>query len=311
MCGTRRGFSHHPEYPASVPDEKGRDKAAKMSNVTQMEKFIRFRDLHHVVGAFVMPNAWDAGSARMFAHLGFSAIATTSSGYAYAVGRRDSFAGLSRDEILDNAASIVCACDLPVSADLEDGFGASPKTCAQTVDKAVGVGLVGGAIEDATGDENDPIYPFDAAVERIQAAADAADGKPFLLTARAENYLYGRPDLDDTIRRLQAFSMAGADVLYAPGLPDLKTIETVCREVDKPVNMLMGSASFRANIDELSTAGVARISTGGSLAKAGWGAVWRAVQEILVDGTFAYGVDAMPDSELAAMMSQEKLTKRD
>lgn len=294
-----------------MPDDSRSNRETKMPAVTQMNKFIRFRHFHNAKGAFVMPNAWDAGSARMFARLGFSAIATTSSGYAYTAGKRDSFASLSCEEVLDNAASIVRACDLPVSADLEDGFGASPKICAQTVDKAVNVGLVGGAIEDATGDEADPIFCFDAAVERIQAAADAAADKPFLLTARAENYLYGRPDLKDTISRLQAFSEAGADVLYAPGLPDLKTVEIVCREVDKPVNMLMGLGSFQANIDQLSAAGVSRISTGGSLPRAGWGAVWRAAREILDDGTFTYGVDTLPDSKLAAIMSQEKLAKRD
>ena len=279
--------------------------------VSQMEKFRTFQALHDRRGAFVMPNAWDAGSARMLAHLGFEAIATTSAAYAFSAGKRDSFAGLSRDEILENAAAIVGACALPVSADLEDGFGAAPKACGETVRLALDLGLVGGAIEDATGDDGCPIYEFDIAVERIAAAVEAAADKPFLVTARAENYLYGRPDLGDTIRRLQAFSEAGADVLYAPGLPDLEAIQTVCREVDRPVNVVMGLSGLQATVRELSEAGVARISTGGSLARAGWGAVWRAAQEMLESGSFSYASEAMPDADMARLMSQEKTDRRD
>ncbi|MDU8927263.1 isocitrate lyase/phosphoenolpyruvate mutase family protein [Alisedimentitalea sp. MJ-SS2] len=278
--------------------------------VTQQDKFETFEALHRRGGAFVMPNAWDAGSARVLSHLGAEAIATTSAGYAFSVGKRDSFAGLTRGEILDNAAAIVGANDVPVSADLEDGFGEAPATCAETVRMAAEIGLVGGAIEDATGNTDDPIFGFDLAVDRIRAAAEAAKGLPFLLTARAENYLYGRPDLADTIARLQAFSEAGADVLYAPGLPDLESIATVCREVDKPVNVVMGLSGLQATRDELSRVGVARISTGGSLARTGWGAVWRAAQEMLGHGTFTYAGDAVPDAQMAALMVPGKVDGR-
>ena len=189
----------------------------------QGEKYNNFKKMHFQDQAFVIPNPWDAGSARILTAMGFEALATTSAGYAFSVGRRDSFAGLSRDEILDNAAAIVAATDLPVSADLEDGFGASPDACAQTIDLAVDVGLVGGSIEDATGDPDAPIFDLAASTERIVAAAEAARGKPFLLTARAENHLWGRDDLGDTIRRLQSFSEAGADVLYHdPFVPRLE-----------------------------------------------------------------------------------------
>ena len=251
----------------------------------QQTKYENFRSLHMRDKAFVIPNPWDAGSARLLASLGFEALATTSAGYAFSVGKRDSFAGLSRDEILANAAQIVAASDLPVSADLEDGFGASPEACARTVEMAVAIGLVGGSIEDATGNPNDPIHDVASAVARVEAAVDAARGKPFLLTARAENYLWGRPDLTDTIKRLQAFCAAGADVVYAPGLPDLEAIRTVCREVDRPVNVVMGLRGPRYTVEQLSEAGVRRISVGGSFARAALGALKRAAEEVLSRGT--------------------------
>lgn len=269
-------------------------------------KFERFRALHQRDRAFVIPNPWDAGSARLLASLGFEALATTSAGYAFSVGKRDSFAGLSREEVLANAAEIVAATDLPVSADLEDGFGASPEACAQTIAMAAGVGLVGGSIEDATGDPDRPIYDLKAAVERVRAAAEAARGRSFLLTARAENFLWGRPDLDDTIVRLQAFSDAGADVLYAPGLPDLEAIAAVCRAVDKPVNVVMGLRGPRYTVEALSAAGVRRISVGGSFARAAFGALKRAAEEVLTRGTFDYADEAMPGAELQRLMSADK-----
>lgn len=272
----------------------------------QREKFERFRALHSGAGAFVIPNPWDAGSARLLASLGFEALATTSAGYAFSKGKLDSFAGLARDEVLANAAEIVAATDLPVSADLEDGFGAAPETCAETVALACGIGLVGGSIEDATGDAAAPIYELPQAVERVRAAAGAARGLPFLLTARAENFLWGRPDLDDTIRRLQAFSDAGADVLYAPGLPDLDAIRTVCAAVDKPVNVVMGLKGPRFSVAELSGAGVRRVSVGGSFARAALGALMRAAQEVRTAGTFDYAADALPAGTVAALMSREK-----
>ncbi|MCR4268262.1 oxaloacetate decarboxylase [Nitratireductor sp. ZSWI3] len=276
----------------------------------QQAKFDRLRALHEKDQAFVMPNPWDAGSARLLNSLGFEALATTSAGYAFSKGKRDSFAGLSRSEILENAAEIVGATDLPVSADLEDGFGAAARTCAQTVRLACEVGLVGGSIEDATGDPDAPIYDLSEAVDRIRAAAEAASGLPFLLTARAENYLWGRPDLDDTIRRLQAFSEAGADVLYAPGLPDIEAIRTVCRAVDKPVNVVMGLKGQSYSVAELSEAGVRRISVGGSFARAALGALMRAAQEVRSTGTFTYAADAVPDGVVSQLMSQDKCADR-
>ncbi len=269
-------------------------------------KFDRFRAMHDRAGAFVMPNAWDAGSAMILTALGYEAIATTSAGYAFSVGKRDSFAALSRDEVLTNAAAIAAATDLPVSVDLEDGFGPAPETVAETVIMAAERGLVGGAIEDATGDPDDPIHPFGLAVDRIRAAVEAARGRSFLLTARAENFLYGRPDLNDTIARLQAFAEAGADVLYAPGLPDLEAIRTVCREVGRPVNVVMGLSGPNHTVADLSGAGVRRISTGGSFARAALGALIRAGREVLEAGTFTYASDAVPDAEVAAMMSQKR-----
>ncbi len=274
------------------------------------EKYERFVALHQRDGAFVIPNPWDAGSARLLASLGFEALATTSAGYAFSVGRRDSFAALGRDEILRNAASIVSACELPVSADLEDGFGASPDACAETVRLACDAGLVGGSIEDATGDPADPIYGFEASVERVRAAAEASKKLPFLLTARCENYLWGRAELGDTIKRLQAYSEAGADVLYAPGLKDIGDIETLCREVDKPVNVVMGLVGPVFTVQQLADVGVKRVSVGGSLARAALGALKRAAQEMRDHGTFTYAADALPASELASLMSQEVLSER-
>lgn len=273
-------------------------------------KYQLFKALHDRDTAFVIPNPWDAGSARLLTSLGFEALATTSAGYAFSKGKRDSFAGLSRQEILTNASEIVAVTDLPVSADLEDGFGEAPDICAETIAKACATGLVGGSIEDATGDPDTPIYEFAQAVDRIRAAAEAASGQDFLLTARAENYLCGNPDLADTIHRLQAFSEAGADVLYAPGLPDIETIRTVCREVDKPVNLVMGLSGPTYSVAELTDAGVRRISVGGSFARAAFGALMRAAQEVRVSGTFRYAQDAISDATIAQLMSQGKITKR-
>ena len=272
----------------------------------QREKFARFQHLHALDEAFVIPNPWDAGSARLLTSLGFEALATSSAGYAFAKGKRDSRATLSREELLANAAEIVAATHLPVSADLEAGFGSAPETCAETIRLACEAGLVGGSIEDASGNPAHPLYDFSLAVERIQAAAEATRGLPFLLTARAENYLCGRPDLDDTIRRLQAFSTAGADVLYAPGLPDLESIRIVCDAVDKPVNVVMGLAGPTFSVAELSAAGVRRISVGGSFARAAFGALLRAAQEVRTQGTFDYAREAIPGATLAALLAAEE-----
>ncbi|TCS09115.1 isocitrate lyase/phosphoenolpyruvate mutase family protein [Rhizobium sp. BK418] len=277
----------------------------------QQVKFERLKALHQRSEAFVIPNPWDAGSARILANLGFEALATTSAGYAFSKGKRDSFASLTRSEILDNAAEIVGASDLPVSADLEDGFGAAPEICAETIRLASAIGLVGGSIEDATGDPARPIYDLAQAVERVQAAAEASRKLPFLLTARAENFLWERPDLDDTIQRLQAFSAAGADVLYAPGLPDIDAIRTVCAAVDKPVNVVMGLKGPRYSVAELSAAGVRRVSVGGSFARAALGALLRAAEEVKSSGTFTYAADAIPAATLSRLMSQEKQVDRE
>ncbi len=270
------------------------------------QKFEAFRALHARAGAFVIPNPWNAGTARILATLGFEALATTSAGHAFAVGRRDSSDALTRDEILDNAMSIVEATPLPVSADLEDGFGRAPELCAATIRLAADVGLVGGSIEDASGDPQNPIYEFELAVERIAAAAEAAHYCRVLLTARAENFLHGRPNLGDTIRRLQAFASAGADVLYAPGLPDLDAIREVCAAVPKPVNVVMGLKGAAYTVEELSAAGVKRISVGGSFARAALGAFLRAAREVKEHGTFTYAIDALPHAEAHRYMADAK-----
>lgn len=269
----------------------------------QQQKFESFQSLHIRPGAFVIPNPWNAGTAMMMASLGFEALATTSAGFAFSVGHRDSQGALSREEVLNNARDIALATDLPVSADLENGFGASPEACAETIRQAVGAGLVGGSIEDTTADPDTPIHEFDLAVDRVRAAAEASRDQPFLLTARAENFLYGRRDLADTIARLQAFADAGADVLYAPGLPDLDAIRTVCRSVDKPVNVLMGLSGPTWPVPVLAEAGAKRISVGGSFARAALGALMRAAREVRDQGTFTYAADAIADADAAAMMA--------
>ena len=278
---------------------------------TQYERFETFKDLHRRPGAFIIPNPWDAGTSRILTALGVEALATTSAGFAFAIGRRDSAAGLGRNEVLANAQQIVDATDLPVSADLEDGFGPDPDACAETIRGAVAVGLVGGSIEDATGDPAKPIYGFGHAVERIAAASEAAQGLPFLLTARAENYLHGVPDLDDTIRRLVAFSEAGADVLYAPGLRSLDEIRHVCDSIDKPLNVVMGLSGPTFSLDELADVGVKRVSVGGSLARTALGAVISAAREMLNDGTFTFSANAVPDSEASAYMRHENRALRE
>ena len=228
----------------------------------------------HASGCFVIANAWDAGSARLLSGLGFAALATTSAGLAFSLGRRDGAAAVSRDESIDNAVSIARATVLPVSADLEDGYGPSPEDCAATVRAAGAAGLCGCTIEDTTSDPGSPIHGFDAAVARVAAAARAARvvPHPFVLTARAENFLHGRPDLDDTIRRLVAFAEAGADCLYAPGLPDMDAIRAVVAAVaPKPVNVLLGPRDGLVPVAALAAVGVRRVSVGGALFRAAYG----------------------------------------
>ncbi len=274
--------------------------------MTREEKYTLFQALHQRPGVFAIPNPWNAGSARILAALGFEALATTSAGYAFNAGLPDSPQALTRDEILANAQSIVDATDLPVSADLQNGFGHEPDACAETIRLAAQAGLAGGSIEDSSGESNQPIYDFKLAVERIAAAAEAARNSHFLLTARAENFLCGRADLDDTIRRLQAFAEAGADVLYAPALPSLDAIREVCASVPKPVNVLMGLKGATYTVEELGAAGVKRVSVGGSLARAALGAFFRAAREMKDKGTFTFAQDAISHAELTGYMKGAK-----
>jgi len=264
--------------------------------MSQLDKAVKFQALHARPGAFVIPNPWDAGSARILAALGFEALATTSAGLAFALGRRDGEGAISRDETLANATVIAEATDLPVAADLENGFGDAPEAAAQTIRLAAGAGLVGGSIEDATGDPARPLYDFAHAVERVAAAVEAARSLPFPFTfvARAENFLHGRTDLDDTIRRLQAFEAAGADALFAPGLPGIEAIRTVCAAVGKPVNVVMGLKGMTYSVADLAAAGVRRISLGSALARAALGGFVRAAREISEHGTFGFADQALP-----------------
>lgn len=273
--------------------------------ISQSEKGKLFAALHQEPGAFVIPNAWDAGSARLLQHLGFQALATTSAGFAFTIGKPDGEGKVSRDEHLDNAAAIAQASSLPVSADLEGGFGDAPEECARTIRLAAKAGVVGGSIEDATGRPGDPIYEFETAVERITAAAEAARALPFrfTLTARSENFLHGRPNLADTIMRLQAFQDAGADVLFAPGLTSSEDIATVVREVDRPVNVVMGLKGVPLTVEELSRLGVKRISVGGAFARAALGAFLAAAREVQTKGTFTFAKEAVPHGELNAIFS--------
>lgn len=255
---------------------------------TQSEKAAIFKTLHQQPGAFVIANAWDAGSARLLTELGFSALATSSGASAGVLGRRDG--QVTRDEALAMARSIVLATHLPVSADLEKGFGDAPTEVAETIRLAAEIGLAGGSIEDSTGNPEQPLYDLDYAAERVAAAAQAARSLrfPFTLTARAENYLHGNPDLADTIRRLQAFETAGADVLFAPGLPDLESVRAVCRAVSKPVNFMAGIKGRSFSVAELESAGVRRISLATSLYRAAMTGLFDAAREIREKGTFTY-----------------------
>lgn len=267
--------------------------------VSQADKAERFQALHARSGAFVIPNPWDAGTARILTALGFEALTTTSAGLAFVLGRRDGAGAVSREETLANARSIVEATDLPVAADLENGFGHAPEAAAETIRLAGETGLVGGSIEDATGDPARPIYDFEHAVERVAAAAQAARALafPFVLVGRAENFLHGRPDLDDTIRRLQAFEAAGADALFAPGLTRSDDIRTLCGAVRKPVNVVMGLSGVSLSVAELAALGVRRISVGSALSRTALGAFVRAARELREHGTFRFAEDALPYAE--------------
>lgn len=270
---------------------------------TQQEKAQTFRALHEREGAFVIPNPWDIGSARLFEALGFEALATTSSGFAYSLGRRDG--QVSREETLTHCRALCEASSLPVSADLEKCFSDDPKEAAETIALGAEAGLVGGSIEDATGDPTKPIYDFNHAVERVAAAAQVAKSldTPFVLTARAENFLHGRRDMNDTIRRLQAFEAAGADVLYAPGPATLDEAREITSALTRPVNMLV-TPMKGVTVADLAQAGVKRISIGGAMMRAVIGTLVRGSRQMLDEGRFDWGADMMPTPEINELFSK-------
>ena len=263
--------------------------------ISQTLKAERFRALHAGPEPLIVPNPWDAGTAWILSQLGFAALTTTSAGLAFSLGRPDGFGQVSRAETLANASAIVGATDLPVAADLENGFGDSPAVVAETIRLAAEAGLVGASIEDATGDPTRPLYRLEQAVERVAAAAAAAHSLPFpfMLVGRAENYRFGKRDLDDTIRRLQAYATAGADVLFAPGISRGEDIRAVCEAVDKPVNVVMGLNDCRLSVADLAALGVRRISLGASLYRAALGEFERAARELKDHGTFAFADRAL------------------
>ena len=273
---------------------------------TQAERARAFRALHERPGIFIMPNPWDAGTAKLFASLGFEALATTSLGLANALGRVDGALAISRNELIANCRDIAAATELPVNADLENGYADDPAEAATIFKLAADAGIVGGSIEDASGDPAKPIYDFNLAVERVAAAAETAHALPFpfTLTARAENFLHGRRDLDDTVRRLQAFASAGADVLYAPGLRDLETIRQVVAAVGKPLNVVMSAADPDLTAQHLASVGVKRISVGGALSRLAFAAVRDAAVAMREGGRFQWVRDTMATQDLKAIFSR-------
>jgi 2-methylisocitrate lyase-like PEP mutase family enzyme len=273
-----------------------------MTTTSQHDKAARFRALHQRPTPFVIPNPWDAGSARLLASLGFEALATSSGASAGILGRRDGM--VTREEALAHARAIVEATSLPVSADLEKGFGDAPEAAAETIRLAAATGLVGGSIEDATGSRDKPLYDIGHATDRVAAAVQAARALsfPFTLTARTENFLRGNPDLDDTIKRLQAFERAGADVLMAPGLPDLAAVRAVCAAVSKPVNFMVGIKGKSFSVAELAAAGVKRISLATSLYRAAMTGLLAAAREVKDKGTFRYVDESVATQELIALL---------
>lgn len=269
----------------------------------QPDKGRAFRELHDRPGLFIIPNPWDVGSAKLLTQAGFAALATTSAGFAFSAGRPDH--GVTREAMLGHVAAIALATDLPVSGDLENGFGDAPEIVAETIRLAAEAGLVGGSIEDGTGETGNPLYELGYAADRVRAAAEVAHALPFpfLLTARAENYLVGRPDLRDTIARLQAYQQAGADVLYAPGLLTGEDILAVVTSVDRPVNVLMSLPGSQLNVRTLEGLGVRRVSVGSGLARAALGAFLRAAEEMRVQGTFSFAEHAASSRTLNALLS--------
>jgi 2-methylisocitrate lyase-like PEP mutase family enzyme len=275
---------------------------------TQLAKAQKLQALHQRPGIFVIPNPWDAGSAKILESLGYEAMATTSAGLAYSLAKPDGEGVVTRVEALENARAICAATNLPVSADLENGYGDTPEACAETILLAAKVGLVGGSIEDATGNVNNPIYDFDLSVARIKASVQAARSLPFpfTLTARAENLIHGRPDLPDTIRRLVAYAEVGADVLFAPGLKNREEIEAIVKAVaPKPVNVVIGLGSAGLSVKDMEALGVKRISLGSALARAAYGSFINAAKEIAEKGTFGFTADAVAYAEINGLFKPE------
>jgi 2-methylisocitrate lyase-like PEP mutase family enzyme len=268
-----------------------------------VERATQFRALHAGPAAFVIPNAWDAGSARILAGHGFKALATSSGACANVLGKIDG--RVTRDEALAHAKAIADAVGLPVSADLEKGFGDRPEDAAETIRRAMELGLAGGSIEDASGDKSKPVYDIAHAAERVAAAVQAAHGSGFVLTARAENFLNGRQDLDDTIKRLQAFEKAGADVLFAPGLPDLDAVRSVCSALSKPVNFMVGIPGKSFTLAQLEACGVRRVSLATSLYRTAMTALIAAAREVSERGTFGYVETMAPSKEINRHMRHE------
>jgi 2-methylisocitrate lyase-like PEP mutase family enzyme len=271
---------------------------------TQMAKGQAFKALHARDKAFVIPNPWDIGTAKILERLGYEALATTSAGFAFSQGKQDNT--VDRVVLLEHLAALSSASDLPVSADLGNGFGDDPKVAAETIRLAAAAGVVGGSIEDATGRPGEPIYDHTFAAERVKAAVEAARSLPFpfTLTARAENYLNGRADLKDTIRRLQLYQTAGADVLFAPGIKSREEIEAVVKAVDRPVNVLMGLPGSKLSVQDLSGMGVRRVSIGSGLARAAYGAFLRAAREMHEHGTFGFAEEAASLREMSSMLAK-------
>lgn len=266
----------------------------------QMEKAQRFLALHQRDDVFVMPNPWDAASSRVLAALGFEALATTSSGFAAQLGEPDGAQAVDRSAVLENCRQICAATDLPVNGDLENCYADNPQEAAQTIALAAEAGLAGCSIEDYSCDPAVGIYDFNLSVERVHASVEAARAltSPFVLTARAENLIRNVKDLDDTIRRLQAYEKAGADVLYAPGIADIDMLRTVLASINKPFNLLISSANSQISVDEARAAGVRRISVGGALARAAATGFLNAAQEIAQHGTFNYGADLIGATDM-------------
>jgi 2-methylisocitrate lyase-like PEP mutase family enzyme len=273
---------------------------------TQIEKSEEFAKLHRKDHCFVIPNPWDAGSACLLEHLGFPALATTGAGFAFAQGKSD--LSIKAQEMLPHLSQLCAMTSLPISADLQNGFGHSPAEAAKTIIEAAKTGIVGCSIEDATGDAANPIYDLGLAKERIQHAATAAKslGFKFMLTARAENYFYGIPDLADTIRRLQAYQDAGADVLFAPGIQSKADIKSILSSIDRPLNVLMGLRGEQLSLAELSELGVSRISLGGSLARTAYSAMISAVKDIISTGQFGYASNAITGKEINAIFDHRQ-----